>query len=476
MNVHVTLNGRRDLCGQLYQQIRSAIMDGRMPAGQSVPSTRELARHLEVSRNTVSVAYDRLVAEGFLTSRVGVGTYVSTVVGAREPAAAANGSPLRPRPVWAGLPDPPNLSTAQPEFDLRTGTPDARHFPYATWRALVADELRPTAVHDATHIDAAGHPGLRAAIARHVGVSRAVRAGAGDVFVTSGSQQAIDVVARVLLEPGDVVAVEDPGYPPPHGAFTALGARVLGVPVDRDGLVVEAIPPAARLVYVSPSHQFPLGMSMSLARRLALLDWAERHDGVIVEDDYDSEFRYAGQALEPLQSLDRGGRVLYVGSLSKVMLPTLRLGFLVAPEPLHSALRKAKHVTDWHTAVPMQAAAARFIDGGLLARHLRRMRRIYAERHHLLTTALDRDFADHLDLVASAAGLHVAAFLRTGAGRDDLAVARRARALGVAVQALSAFAVTGQPRAGLVMGYGAIPTDRIGAALRRLREAVTGTR
>jgi GntR family transcriptional regulator/MocR family aminotransferase len=363
------------------------------------------------------------------------------------------------------------MAMVQAAFDFRAGIPDAQQFPFATWRALLASQLRPTAVRTGAHIDPAGHLGLRAAIARHLGVSRAVRASSEDVFVTSGSQQAIDLVARVLLEPGEVVAVEDPGYPPVQRAFTAHGNRVVGAPVDTDGLVVEALPDAARLLYVTPSHQFPLGVSMSLARRLALLEWAERVDAVILEDDYDSEFRYAGRPLEPLQGLDRTGRVLYVGSFSKVLLPTLRLGFVVAPASLHGALRKAKHVADWHTTAPIQAAAAQFIEQGLLARHVRRMRRIYAERHQLLTAVLEDELAEHLAPIPSVAGLHLAALLR-GHGRQDVAVAQRASTAGVAVRPLSGFAVTQPPQAGLVFGYGAVPTERIEEGLRRLRRCL----
>jgi GntR family transcriptional regulator/MocR family aminotransferase len=365
------------------------------------------------------------------------------------------------------------MSASGAAFDFRMGVPDAARFPYAPWRARVTRQLRALRVGTGAHIGAAGHPALRAAIARHVAVSRAVRAVQDDVLVTNGSQQAIDLIARVLLEPGEVVAVEDPGYPPPRRAFVAHGCEVVGVPVDDEGIVVDAIPREARLVYVTPSHQFPLGMAMSMGRRQALLRWADEAGAAIIEDDYDSEFRYGGRPLETLQSLDRTGRVLYVGTLSKVMLPTLRLGFAVAPAPLHAALRRAKYVADWHTAVPVQAAAAEFIDDGLLAEHIRRMRRVYAERHDLITRTLRRDFADHLSPIASAGGLHLAAPFHRGEPHRDEEVVRRARKAGVAVMALSRYAVGGAPpRPGLLIGYGAIATDRIGEGLRRLRACI----
>ena len=296
-----------------------------------------------------------------------------------------------------------------------------------------------------------------------------MRATEKDVFVTNGSQQAIDLLARVLLEPGDLVAVEDPGYPPPRRAFVAHGGQVAGVPVDEEGLVVDAIPDGTRLVYVTPSHQFPLGMPMSMTRRQALLRWAERADAAIVEDDYDSEFRYGGRPLETLQSLDRSGRVLFVGSFSKVMLPTLRLGFAVVPEPLHGAMRRAKYVSDWHTAVPVQAAAAEFIDDGLLAQHIRRMRRLYGERHERIARTLERDFAAHVTPIRSAGGLHLAALFRDAETARDVDVVQRARNDEVAVVALSPFGMAGPARPGLLIGYGAIATERIEEGLRRLR-------
>src|SRR6266545_7457567 len=277
----------------------------------------------------------RRVAE--LTSRigkVGAGTFVSTAI-PQQPSDRADSDSaaglLQPRAVWDTIPEPPNLAAVEPPFDFRPGMPDARMFPYETWRRLASRELRAAAVGTGAYGDPAGHAGLRAAIARHIGISRGVRADADNLIITNGIQQALDLIGRVLLDLGACVAVEDPGYPPPRALLASLGARVVPVPVDDDGLVVEALPDDARLVYCSPSHQFPLGMAMSLRRRMALLAWAARRGVAIVEDDYDSEFRFAGHPIEPLHSLDRDGRVIYVGSFSKSLLPSLRLGFLVAP-------------------------------------------------------------------------------------------------------------------------------------------------
>jgi GntR family transcriptional regulator/MocR family aminotransferase len=465
MDIHVSLTGRRDLAAGIYRQLLDAILDGRLRSGERLPPTRDLAQRLEVSRNTVAVAYERLTAEGFLVSKVGDGTYVSTEpLGRLRSRAAPSGSTVLPRPVWRTL-AVPAVRESTVEYDFAVGVPDGRFFPIETWRRLVARELRASTVRSATYGDPRGHAGLRAAVARHIGVARSVRAGADDVLVTHGAQQALDLIGRVLVEPGATVAVEEPGYWPARLLFQSLGARVIGVPVDGEGIDVAAIPAAARLVYVTPSHQFPMGTPLSLARRAALLAWAERRDALVIEDDYDSEFRFEDRPLEPLQSLDRSGRVVYVGSFSKTLLPMLRLGFLVAPASLQPALAHAKLLTDWHGDLPTQAALARFIDEGLLARHVRKANRQYAERHARIVATLERDFAPWLRVVPSAAGLHLCALSTV----ELEPVVAAARSSGVGVQALRDYHLGEPEREGLVIGYGAIGTERIGEGLRRLR-------
>ena len=468
MDVHVSLVGRRDLAGEMYRQLRSAIVAGRLTAGERLPPSRELATRLSVSRTTVCVAYDRLVSEGFAVARVGDGTFVGQHMAARRPAGRREPGALRGRPFWAEVPLPASLW--QPaEFDFRSGIPDARLFPYATWRRLMARELHPPVLGHGAYGDPAGHRGLRESIARHIGLARGVVATADDVIVTNGTQQAVDVVARVLLDPGDGVAVEDPGYGPPRRLFASLGAKVNSVQVDAEGLIVDAIPRETRLVYVTPSHQFPLGISMSLRRRLALLAWAERHDAAILEDDYDSEYRFSGRPIEPLQTLDTSGRVIYLGSFSKTMLATLRLGFAIVPPSLRRAVQAAKYLTDWHTELPAQAALARFIDQGWFARHVRRMRTVYRTRHETVVRLLSVMFAGELEAVPSSVGLHVCAMAPAASIDRIVDVVRRASAAGVACQPLSLFAAGGPPRPGLVLGYGAIESDDIEEGLGRLR-------
>jgi GntR family transcriptional regulator / MocR family aminotransferase len=471
MTFHVSLVGRKNLSGEIYRQLRRAILDHRLRPGDSLPATRLLARTLAVARTTVTVAYDRLAGEGFVTSRVGAGTFVSEQITHTLGATTRNrpDGMLRPRLVWESI----ALSTAfanPARFDFRTGLPDAALFPHRTWRRLIARSLRSADGAVGCYQHPAGQGDLRTAIARHIGIARSVHASGDDVVITNGTQQALDLLARVLLAPGDRVAVEDPGYSPPRQLFKALGMRVLGVPVDQDGLIVDALPRRVRLVYVTPSHQYPLGVSMSLARRQALLAWAERNDAAIIEDDYDSEFRFGGRPLEPLQTLDKAGRVIYVSSFSKTMLPTLRLGFLVAPRSLLLAVHKAKYVTDWHTSTLVQEAFVRFLESGGYARHIRRVGAVYRTRHQMIANAVARHFADDLELVPSSTGLHLTARARKASVSQIGVIVRRAVASTVAVQDLSSFAGSESAQAGIVLGYGAIPTGDIEEGLRRLRK------
>jgi len=290
----------------------------------------------------------------------------------------------------------------------------------------------------------------------------------GGVLVTAGAQQALDLIGRVLVEPGDTVAVEEPGYPAARQLFRTHGARVVGVPVDTEGLDVTRLPPSARLIYTTPSHQFPMGMSMSLGRRTALLEWAEAHGAVIIEDDYDAEFRFAHRPLEPLQSLDRSGRVVYVGTFAKTMLPALRMGFLVAPASLRKALRMAKQLADWHSDPTSQRALARFINDGEFARHVRRANRIYAVRHAKLMSTLGSEAADLLDVLPSVAGLHVCARVRESRRLDLGPAIAAAEARGVRVIRLADYCEDPPVPDGLVLGYGMITEDRVVPGLEEL--------
>nr|WP_127501378.1 PLP-dependent aminotransferase family protein [Actinoplanes solisilvae] len=450
MDLIIRLDEADGKTSAVYRALRAAIADGRLPAGERLPATRALATDLGVARGSVAAAYERLTAEGYLAARVGAGTFV---VGAPRTTARrrATADPLRPRADWTFEPLATSGAMRKPRYDFRTGIPDAGLFPFDAWRRLVTAELRWRANNPGTYGEPAGHPALREAIARYLGVSRGVRTTADDVVVTNGAQHAFDLIARVLVRPGDVVAVEEPGYPPARRILAALGAKVTGVRVDDEGLVVTELPAAARLVYTTPSHQFPLGRAMSLARRRELLDWARARPAAIVEDDYDSEFRFSARPLEPLHSLDAAGRVLYVGTFSKSMIPAVRTGFVLATPGLREALTAARQLSDGYGQPAVQAALARFLDEGLLARHVRKAGKAYATRHARIVSALDR--MPGLDVVPSAAGLHVAALTSADTGAVVSAAARA----GLAVEDLSDYS-EGSPtrQAGFVFGFGAV--------------------
>jgi GntR family transcriptional regulator / MocR family aminotransferase len=467
IEVHVSLVGRKDITNEIYRQLRAAILDGRLKSGDRLPPTRELAARLSVSRTTVMDVYDRLYSEGYTESRAGSGTRVSReLLRVPTPAAPPSGA-LRARRHWASVAIT-RAFEGPVEFDFRAGTPDTRLFPFETWRRLQAREWRRSAPGIRGYGQPAGDPGLREAIAAQVAVGRGIRTRSEDIIVTNGTQQGADIVARALLAPGDLVAVEDPGYGPPRRLFESLGLRIAGVRVDTEGLVVDELPSDARLVFVSPSHQFPLGTSMSLPRRLALIAWAEGHDAAILEDDYDTEFRFSGRPIEPLQLLDSTGRVIYVGTFSKSLLPALRVGFLVVPQSIRDAIEAAKFVTDWHTSVPTQRTLASFITDGSFGRHVRRMRIVYRERHDRIMTILRRDLPEELEVLPASAGVHISALARTRSVDQLASVAKRALGAGVLVQLLASFAVGEVKRSGLLLGYGAIATEHIDEGLRRL--------
>ncbi|MEO7251701.1 MAG: PLP-dependent aminotransferase family protein, partial [Arenimonas sp.] len=310
--------------------------------------------------------------------------------------------------------------------------------------------------------------GLRAAIAQHVSFTRAVACGPDDVVVTAGAQQAFDLLARILITPGrTVVALENPGYPPMRAAFAAAGAKIVAVPVDAEGLVVEHLPAATRVIGVTPSHQFPLGSVMSARRRAALLEFAQRRGAVVIEDDYDGEFRFDARPLDALQTLDRAESVFYVGTFSKSLFPTIRLGYVVAPQWARAAVVAARQYSDWHSAVAIQDTLASFITEGHLTRHVRKMRELYGDRRQALLEGLRVHLGDRLELVPSAAGLHLAALSSSVAATER--IVERARAQGVGLNSLRAY-YWGKPvRAGLVFGYGAIEAGAIDAGLLELR-------
>jgi GntR family transcriptional regulator / MocR family aminotransferase len=470
VELHVSLDGTGDRVVRIYHAVREAVLDGRVAPGDRVPAGRHLAGQLGVARGTVTAAYERLVAEGFLETRPGAGTFVTGVPLVADATRRARPGVVRPLPVWQLAPEPA-APRARRLHDLSIGLPDPALFPLEVWRRLVAEQLRRSRLEEATY-GGQGSFLLQTEIARLLGLSRSVIAAAEDVVVTAGAQQAIDLLARVLVEPGTVVAVEEPGYTAVRRLLETHRADVHGVPVDGEGLVVEALPDRARLVYVTPSHQFPTGAPMSLARRAALLRWAVAHDAVVVEDDYDSEYRFSRQPVEPMQSLDRDGRVVYVGTFSKSLLPSLRAGFLVPPRSLTAALREAKRVTTWEGDLTTQGALAAFLGEGHHAAHVRRATKVYRTRRDLVLAGL-AGLGDVLEVVPSVVGLHLGVRFRDPAA-DDRAVVRRAAARGVRVEAWSSYHRDLPARPGLAVGYGGIDAAAVPDAMQRLCAAVRG--
>jgi GntR family transcriptional regulator/MocR family aminotransferase len=469
---------------QLYEEIRAAVLGGRLSAGARLPSTRSLAADLDISRNTVAAAFDQLLAEGYIAGRPGAGTFVAKElpddllrVSPRVPASAGAGAPAlelsRRGRMLAATPVAPAVRDGVSASAFRPGIPALDAFPCDLWARLAARLYRQSRFDLFSYGDPAGHPPLRRAIAEYLRAARGVNCHWEQVIVTSGSQQALDLAARVLLDPGDTAWVEDPGYFGARGAWMAAGIRCVPVPVDAEGLSLaqgELLAPQARMTYVSPSHQYPLGVTMSLARRMALLAWARRRSAWIAEDDYDSEFRYAGRPLAALQGLDTGGRVIYIGTFSKVLFPALRLGYMVVPAGAVDAFAAARALADRHPPGPSQALVAEFLAEGHFARHIRRMRTLYAERQAALVSAARRECAGLLEVSPADAGMHLVAWLPKGS--SDGEASRRAAAAGVIAPPLSAYYHAGVARPGLLLGYSSISRRKIYEGARRLAAAM----
>lgn len=433
MQVPIVLDraSRVPLHQQIYDQWRERILTGRFRGGQKVPSTRELAEALAVSRTTVTAAYEQLLSEGYFESARGAGTFVSRelpddLLHPRPPAQRAHPRAAVRLSAYARRLDtftrPPVDEAAT--INLSKFGPDPDHFPVHLWRRLIGRHLRsPDAPAYGYPGASAGHEALRAEIAAYIARSRAVRCTPDQVIVVNGSQQALDLCARLLLDAGDEVAVEHPGYPGARELFTAHGARLRAARITDEGMVIAGLTKRTRLVYVTPSRQFPTGVPMSLARRLELLEWARPLGAVILEDDYDSVYRYRGAPLPALQSLAAGTAVIYIGTFSNVMFPGLRIGYLVVPEELVTPFSRAKWLSDRQTPILEQAALADFIRDGHLERHIRRMRSIYRRRRDVMIDALDRHFGAGADVRGDAAGMHMLVRFR---GRPDgLGGARR---------------------------------------------------
>jgi GntR family transcriptional regulator/MocR family aminotransferase len=452
----------------LYGALRAAILDGRLRPRARLPSTRDLADQYGLARGTVVDAFAQLASEGYVDGAVGSGTYVSAVLPdelleVAAPAGPRRAPPRPPRRHASGFAQRALLfPTPRPRATraFRSNLPALDQFPIAVWTQLASRRLRRASVRQLMSCEVAGHPPLCRAIADYVAASRGVTCRPEQVFVVPGVQGALDLIARIALDPGDAVAMEQPGYVGAARAFHALGARVIGAPVDDEGMVVDrAQLRGARLVYITPAHQYPLGVTMSLTRRLALLDWAQRHDALVFEDDYDSEYRYSGRPFPALQSLDRAGCVVFAGSFSKVLFPALRLGYLVVPPDLVDRCAAALSLTHRHLPLLEQTVLCDFMVEGHFGRHLRRMRELYAERLAVLTDGVRQRMTGRLELSPVEAGLQTVGWLAPGVAAGDVADAALAR--DVEVVAMHGVQFGPVPRDGLHLGFAAVSPREI---------------
>ena len=498
----IELDRRQGLTRQLYEALRQRVLDGRLVSGTRLPATRDLAAALSISRNSVVRAYDQLYAEGFIESRVGDGTYVAQLPTAKKlPTKLSTGFSTGLSPTlstkWAKLPEDLDCEVIHsgglgrvqnnhlpqppsgPPRAFRVGVPAFDLFPFEVWAKLNAAFWRKPDLEQLCYGDPAGDGRLRELIAAYLRSSRGMQCSAEQIVITSGAQQAISLCAQLLVEPGDGVAVENPGYRAAGHAFALAGGKLHGVPVDGEGIDCQVLNTLddCRVAYVTPSHQYPLGVVMSLARRLELLAWAERTGGWIIEDDYDGEYRYSGAPLSPLAALDRNGRVLYVGTFGQVAFPALRLGYLVLPPGLVDAFARRRAVDMRHSEISTQAVMAEFMAAGHFQRHIRRMRRAALSRRNALLAGWPGGLAGMGELPSVAAGLHMTVRVESLAREQQLLA--QAHAAGIEVNGLSSYwlAHSTTPvdqRAGLVLGFAAVPEADIAVALARLRQAWQG--
>ncbi len=474
----------------IYEWLRAQIADGTLRAGARMPSTRALAAELGVSRTTVTAVYEQLAAEGFILTSLGRVARVAGPANGEGPARGASagtpggrrrgGAPrlsgFGRRVAAAGIPALP--AREPPRIDFLYGALASRDFPALAWRrAYQAELLRQQ--HSLSYDAPEGDAFLRRALQGYLRRARGLACDAEQVLVVHGSQQGIDLCARLLLDSGDAFVFEDPGYLMARRCFEATGARLLPVPVDAQGLETARLPRAdrARLAYVTPSHQFPLGGVLPIGRRLELLQWARRQGAWIVEDDYDGEFRYGQRPIDALQSVDTDGRVIYVGTFSKALSPQLRLGYLVLPQALVPAFRKAKRLTDRHAPVLEQRALASLIESGAYERHVRRVRREHERRRAALLDAIARHLPGEIRVAGTAAGLHLVLWLPFLQPKQEPALVAAARAEGVGVYPLSPLYARAQASArsrpaGLILGYASLAAERIDEGVRILGKVI----
>ena len=474
--VDLERSARQSLYRQLYEQLRGAILDGRLPAGVRVPSSRAMAAQLGVARNTVLAAVEQLAAEGFLEARRGSGTLVSAQLSAGLTRAARQRR-SGTRPVYALSAAGTRLAGISRTSDggetprpFMPGIPDIGAFPAAIWARLLRRETQRLQPEALAYGWTAGHPRLREVLCAHLREMRGIQAEPEQIIITSSAQGALDLLARALVGPGDRVWLEEPGYLGARAAFSGAGARLVPVPVDAHGLKPNGKHAVPRAIYVTPSHQYPTGRLMPLARRLELLDVAERHGAYVIEDDYDSEFQFKGRPVAALQGLDPEGRVLYVGTFSKILQPGLRVGYAVVPSALAGPLGAIQRNTGQIVPVAIQLALAAFIEEGHLRAHVRRMCALYEQRQDALADGLSALFKGLLTVEKPAGGMQLIAGLPDGAG--DTAIVSALARRGVLARPLSGFYLGGEKGRGLLLGFAGYAPGEIEKGLAELRKVL----
>ncbi len=478
--MYIELDGQGPRYAQLIRALKASILESRLAAGARVPASRSLANELGISRNTVIAAYDQLQAEGFLLGRVGSGSYVADIGNRSMPVRPPIGdSPAAPLSTFArralSVSDGaliPGRQHRDLRYNLQYGLPLTNPALTSAWRREIN---RASERAELDYPDAQGLLALREQICDYLARRRGVTATPANILVISGTQQAFALASRVLLDEGDTVVLEDPHYRGARQIFSAYGARVRGVRVDDEGLVPSALPSRARLAVVTPSHQFPTGALLPLARRVELLEWAAARQAWLIEDDYDGEFRFGGRPLAALKSLDRDGRVIYIGSYSKTLFPALRLGYMVLPQSLGEAFRAAKWLEDRGSNTLEQAALAHFMASGGFERHLRRASLSLRARRAAMMAGLRKHTREAFEVVDSNAGMHLTAWLKSGSIADCERLAAHARERGLGLYTVAPYSFQSSARPGLLLGYAGLPPADIEAALRLLGRCLRET-
>ena len=479
--IAVDRKAAKPLHRQIYEAYRATIIGRNLQPGQQIPSTRTLASELGISRIPVLTAYAQLLAEGYFESRVGAGTFVSSSLPEQSMSceyrsAGADDANAGPRTVSrrsALLPRRQSAPWAYGSGAFSVGQLAFDHFPFQAWSNLVARHARRVRASSLNYSDPMGSTEFRETIATYLRTARAVHCEARQIMVVSGSQQALDLSARVLLDPGSPVWIEEPGYELMRYALTLAGCQLIPVPVDAEGMDVAAgikLCGKACAAYVTPSHQYPLGVTMSASRRLQLLDWAHNSGAWIVEDDYDSEYRYESMPIASLQGLDRGSRVIYIGTFSKTLFPSLRLGYMVIPPDLVDRFAAARWAIDLCPPHLYQAVLADFIDQGLFARHIRKTRLLYSQRRSALVGAIRNEFGSRLEILGGEAGMHLAVTLPPGL--PDRKISARGAAENLWLWPLSLTYLGKAARQGFILGFGSTKAAEMPQAVRRLRDVL----